>query len=353
MHKKKLLFLALAVGVSSTQAQEIKLIRFGKTLEKYRVVIESDEKLEVREQWVGGHLELEFPGLTQSILGRSLTRNAQKNGVVIQSANSPPDTKIILPITHATYLRKFHIAENAEMRHRLVIDWQPSLSTVGDSVAQSSIEKPPAPVILPTPVIVNPSTSGSAEEVVNPSNAGSEEDVVKPTSEVLVTSSDNKVLRDQAEKALTDEDYRLAISLLNTMLKNGNSSDKEFAAEYLGVAHEKNQQQAFAKQYYLKFLAAYPESSNIPRVKQRLNALIGIQNIGNNKTLSAGSRSKSRVAPNTTRGSISTAYRRSDLVNDLVSWEFTLCKNECCAAANEKVADTNYYCNKEAVEDIS
>ena len=28
-------------------------------------------------------------------------------------------------------------------------------------------------------------------------------------------------------------------------------------------------------------------------------------------------------------------------------------RNECCAAANEKVADTNYYCNKEAVEDIS
>jgi len=125
-----------------------------------------------------------------------------------------------------------------------------------------------------------------------------------------------ELLVDKAKDALTDEKYSLAVSLLNKILKQGDNEQKAFALEFLGVAKERSYKLAFAKQYYQRFLKEYPDSENSERVKQRLSALIGIQNINKKKRLKSGKRI-SKKNRNLTRGSVSTDYRQSQLVNDL------------------------------------
>jgi len=127
--------------------------------------------------------------------------------------------------------------------------------------------------------------------------------------------TESQRLRQQAETALTDGNYKQAISTLTKLLNKGSLEHRPFAIEYLGVAREKNRQLAFAKQYYQQFLSEYPDSEHSGRVKARLDALIGIQTISNQKKLKAGSGKSSR-STNYTRGSISADYRRSELVDD-------------------------------------
>ncbi len=127
-------------------------------------------------------------------------------------------------------------------------------------------------------------------------------------------NADNPLLVD-AKKALTDKKYALATNLLTRLYQQGNEQEKQFALEFLGVAREKKGQKAFAKQAYQRYLTEFPKGENAARVKIRLNNLIGIERIAKNNTLKQG-RKKAKMANSYTRGSLSTDYRRSMLVNN-------------------------------------
>lgn len=128
----------------------------------------------------------------------------------------------------------------------------------------------------------------------------------------------SNTLIEQAKKALTQERYTLAISKLNQLLTKSDPNNKAFALEFLGVAYERDFKMAFAKKYYRLFLIKYSDHSKAARVKQRLTALLGIESLSNDnsKSLNKGNKQKKK-SRNNTRGSLSTSYRKSDLVNDV------------------------------------
>ncbi len=124
-------------------------------------------------------------------------------------------------------------------------------------------------------------------------------------------------LKEKAEAALTSKKYRLAITLLTKLYQQGNEKERQFALEFLGLSRDKKGQKAFAKQAYQSFLKEYPKALTAPRVQLRLDNLIGIETLSKNRKLSQGKKNKQRKKPSYFRGSVSSDYRQSALVNDL------------------------------------
>jgi len=81
-------------------------------------------------------------------------------------------------------------------------------------------------------------------------------------------------LMEQARIAMVAKQYKKAISLYTKVVQSNSPAFQQEAQEYLGVARERNGQLAHAKAEYNIYLKKYPDSENIDRVKQRLNALL-------------------------------------------------------------------------------
>lgn len=77
-----------------------------------------------------------------------------------------------------------------------------------------------------------------------------------------------------ANQAMLDKNYRRAVLLFTKIRELSNDQIRPHVQELLGVARELNGQLAHAKAEYLQFLQDYPNSKDVDRVKQRLNALI-------------------------------------------------------------------------------
>jgi murein DD-endopeptidase MepM/ murein hydrolase activator NlpD len=118
-------------------------------------------------------------------------------------------------------------------------------------------------------------------------------------------------LSDQARTALTQKDYSLAILLLTRLYQQGDEIERQFALEFLGVSREKKGQLAFAKQAYQLFLENYPEVEATPRVKMRLNNLIGIETLSKNRSFKENKKASKRRSSSYLRGSLATDYRRA------------------------------------------
>jgi len=118
----------------------------------------------------------------------------------------------------------------------------------------------------------------------------------------------------QAKEAFSQKNYPLAITLLNRLYKQGNEAEKQFSLEYLGVAQEKQKKYSYAKQAYKLFLKNFPESENASRVDMRLANLIGIETLSKDRSLKTTKRKGKKTSY--IRGSISSDYRRSLLVDD-------------------------------------
>ncbi|MDH5546905.1 MAG: tetratricopeptide repeat protein [Gammaproteobacteria bacterium] len=79
-----------------------------------------------------------------------------------------------------------------------------------------------------------------------------------------------------ADRALQKQRYDDAIQLLEGVLAEI-SPNSAIALEKLGVARERNGQQAQAASLYRRFLDEYPKDENIVRVRQRLSGLLNNQ----------------------------------------------------------------------------
>ncbi len=281
----KSLLLVLVVIANSLQAAEISKIRFGKTEQRARLVIESDEVLTVNQSWLSGKLIVTISGLEQRPLNRKISPSALSMIEKMQWTEEKSLLQITLPINQQNFIKWFKIDAEKSNPHRLVIDWSPS----GKMIFSQPIAR-----LEPNKFRLKP----------------------KLKTNIRIPSDKVTNLVIEAKKALTDKNYPYAISLLTKLLKQGDLEQKAFALEFLGVARERNYQLAFAKQYYQRFLKDYPDFSSAPRVKQRLAALIGIQEINQKKPLKKGTRFSGQKKSNT-RASVATDYRQSELVNDL------------------------------------
>lgn len=157
--------------------------------------------------------------------------------------------------------------------------------------------------------------SVAGEMVQNAEVLGRSNDAKSVASATKTLASTEKTLKQQAEQALTAKEYALAIKLLTRLYQQGLPSERQFALEFLGVAREQKGQKAFAKQAYQTFLKNYPESKTAPRVKLRLDNLIGIETLAKDRTLTKKGKGKLR-SKSYLRGSVSTDYRNSSVVND-------------------------------------
>lgn len=279
------ILLVFVVIASQLEAAEITEIRYGKTEQRARLVVESDVPLVVRQDWQFGKLLVIISGIEHRPTNQHLSPGALSVIEKIQWLEKESSLKIALPVKQQEFIKWFKINADEKNSYRLVIDWLPGAKTI----------------------IAKPSIRNQRREILKKSKAN-----IISSPEV----DDISNISEDARSALTDKNYPLAISLLSKILKQGNNQQKAFALEFLGVARERNYQLAFAKQYYQRFLKEYPDSPAAPRVKQRLSALIGIQEINQKKSLKKGKRLTNQNR-NITRGSIATDYRQSELVNDL------------------------------------
>jgi len=112
-------------------------------------------------------------------------------------------------------------------------------------------------------------------------------------------------LRDGRRAAMT-QDYPRAIALFTQAALSTDPAVRQDALEMLGMARERNHQDAQAKVVYDQFLEQYPDSPAAPRIQQRLAGLI---------TRSLPVQQKLKVAANdngswTTVGNVSQFYQR-------------------------------------------
>jgi len=266
-----ILSILLIANMSELSALEISGVRLGQTKQLLRVVIDSDEPLMVDETWQSDSLTLVLKKLSKPVSTSIISESATQAGVKVFTTEN--ESTILIPFKKESFIGKFKLRSTGKLPYRLVFDWNPE----------------------------------NAETVIN--------------TEKIVSKKQS--LRQRAESALNNKEYKQAITLLTTLLAKGSPEDKPFATEFLGVARERNYQLAFAKQYYEQFLTQYPDSPDAARVKQRLNSLIGIQEMTNKKQLLSGKKRRAN-SKDYSRGSIATDYRFSRLVDDLDNSRDTL-----------------------------
>jgi len=272
--------------VSSLKAAEITEIRHGKTDQRTRLVIESNVPLKIEKKWQSGKLVLLIADIVEQPANRVISASALAAILNIDLDSSTSVLQIKLPVSQQSFIKLFHLGGDSTKRDRLVIDWRTHVTSEPIPPVKKVITKTSQPEI--------PFSQSKSD---TPNNIAS--------------------LIREARSSLTDKKYSLAISLLNKILKQGgaDAEQKSFAIEFIGVARERKYQLAFAKQYYQRFLKEYPDSPNAQRVQQRLSALIGIQDIKRKKRLKDGKRANQKRS--TTRGSIATDYRQSELIDDV------------------------------------
>jgi len=284
MKKIIISILFLVFAQSNLAANEISDIRYGVSPDYSRLVIEAAGAFNHQQLEQSDFLILELRGISQSSLEQMLSNEEQS---LIKTMDWDGNlVRITFTIKSNQVDKIFTLPNSSNGYHRLIIDWQLN----SQPVASDSISK--------TAAIM------ADQAVLNRHNAGS-------------TPSSIAALKLAARNALLDQEYSKAISLLNKMYRSEQIEDKAFALEFLGVARERNGQLAFAKKYYQQFLTQFTEHQAAGRVEQRLNALIGLEELDDQKQLKTSSRTTRRVDRSFFRGSISTDYRMSDLVNDL------------------------------------
>lgn len=101
---------------------------------------------------------------------------------------------------------------------------------------------------------------------------------ISPAIPVAITSVQSEQqfgnLMQRAKTDFRKQDYASAIRYLTALTEAGNHKDSQEALELLGLARQRNGQQAHAVAIYEKYLKLYPDSDGASRVSQRLAGLL-------------------------------------------------------------------------------
>lgn len=84
-------------------------------------------------------------------------------------------------------------------------------------------------------------------------------------------------IMDEGRKAMTAGDYGRAVLLFTKALQGGHHPRAAEAKELLGLAHQRSGQRAHARAEYEDYLALYGEADGADRVRQRLQALLTLE----------------------------------------------------------------------------
>lgn len=151
------------------------------------------------------------------------------------------------------------------------------------------------------------------------------DDIVPPVPE-FQKNAENEVqaqLMEEARQAMAKEDYDTAIRLYTKILSKDKSVFAKQALEYLGVAREKKNQLAHARNIYEQYLKRFPEGDDAERVRQRLLAMLSADDVPKDK-LRTASKGKKEVSKWELFGGFSQFYNRNVLLSDRADRRVTL-----------------------------
>ena len=100
--------------------------------------------------------------------------------------------------------------------------------------------------------------------------------VVLPDVAFQLKSDEQKLAQKlkSAKKALREQKYNQAIVIYTNILNEAKNNSQKEALEYLGVARQRNGQDAHAKKAFDQYLKQYPDGEDAVRVRQRLSGLL-------------------------------------------------------------------------------
>jgi len=126
-----------------------------------------------------------------------------------------------------------------------------------------------------------------------------------------------QLIVEEAEKAMTDGEYRRAIQLYTRILQSTDEKRQQEAQEFLGLARARNNQLAHAKAEYEKYLELYPEGEGAVRVRQRLAGLLTARAKPKDKLRKSKSEEALGKWKKDFYGSLAVFYNRDESFTDL------------------------------------
>ena len=147
-----------------------------------------------------------------------------------------------------------------------------ALELLGDAFPRAWIGRAePAEIALASSYRFEPGALVSLTEAPEPDP----EAPVEPLADAGVSLSAERVaaLMSEARDALLGQDFGRAIQIYTRLLEEPGEHRPE-AREFLGLARERNGQEAHARAEYRAYLSEYPESEGARRVQQRLDGLL-------------------------------------------------------------------------------
>jgi hypothetical protein len=206
------------------------------------------------------------------------------------------------------------LLEQPDTRHVVLKLTEPKQRGAEPAVASTPS---PAPAESPARAITQLSVDagGSSESVAVPPAvaASGESQVDASASSAETTTADTyRVALAEARDAAMRKDYPRAIVLYTKAAESKDVAVRQQALEMLGMARERNHQDAHAKLIYEQFLAEYPDTAQAPRIRQRLAGLV-TRNLPVQRKLKETRRTASEWTVN---GSLSQFYQRNALSVD-------------------------------------
>lgn len=117
-------------------------------------------------------------------------------------------------------------------------------------------------------------------------------------------------LMEEARQAMAKGDHARAIQIYTKVLQHADTGMHQDAQEFLGLARERNNQLAFAKLEYERYLERYPQGPGAERVRQRLAGLTTARLAPKEKRRTPGRKREEEQAWDVF-GSFSQFYRRN------------------------------------------
>lgn len=168
---------------------------------------------------------------------------------------------------------------------------------------------------LPETDVPEVKSAGSPEVAGTPGSDPGPDRTSQPAVQAFEMTGDSM---EDARRAITANDYPVAIGLLTKVLQSADPTHKQEAHELLGVARERNHQLAHAKAEYQEYLRLYPEGEGADRVRQRLAALLSFgREPRPASAVESGGAERSRPSFTTDySGSLSQYFRRDSSISD-------------------------------------
>ncbi|HEY9198257.1 MAG TPA: hypothetical protein VIR60_02745, partial [Gammaproteobacteria bacterium] len=139
--------------------------------------------------------------------------------------------------------------------------------------------------------------------------------VSKPVPEIEATlpplpAERLDALMEEARQAMAGGNYPQAIQIYTKILQHQDTGKHQDALEFLGLARERNGQEAHAKLEYERYLQRYPVGDSAERVRQRLSALVTARAAPKGKLREAGAEPETEGPTWEYSGNFSQFYRR-------------------------------------------